>query len=328
VDIYYPFEYSLFTIGVILAVFLGCLISLHFFSPKRIRLIPVGFLLAYYWFSHNLIVIALTVPMVLLYFLLSIDHALISYRFVPRKERTKERMMARSRGILWALFHREVTILWRDRLLFSFVFTSITTALGTGYFILYGADILVPESIRAMVEGFLPSLFVFLGVYIVIIYTAVFPGLNLFLNEEKTMWILQNLPLEHRVIVTGKTLTLALCFLTTLPFLADIVLFVGVDQLMFLLWFLMFSFLAGVIVSVPLGAKYVGKKSDVLLLYSIAMLLLVVMGFAATGVMQLTRMVAHDFVLYLLLLGFELCLLWFSLRLSSYLLGVQVKKTI
>lgn len=323
IDIWYPLEYLFFSIGIILATLLGSMISLHFFSPKRHRLIPALLLLSYYWFTKDLILVSLTLPIVLLYFVLSIENGLTSYLFVNRKERIKERDIVRKRDIINALFNREITVLWRDRLLFSFLFTAITTALGTGYLVIYGTDILIPESIREMAEELLPSMFVFLGVYVVIIYTAVFPGLNLFLNEEKTMWILRNLPVKNETIVNGKVLSLAPCFLTAVPFLAYITIFIDSDDLVFLTWFLSFSFIAGVIISVPLGAKYVGKKSDVLLLYSVAMLLFIIMGVVSTFGMFVRRYTELEIIFYLLLLLFEMIILWASLKISSQILSLK-----
>jgi len=323
IDIWYPLEYLSFSIGIVLATLLGSMISLHFFSPKRYRLIPAIIILAYYWLTKDFIIISLTLPIVLLYFVLSIENGLTSYLFVNRKERIKERDIVRKRDVVNALFHREITVLWRDRLLFSFLFTTITTALGTGYLVIYGTDILIPESIREMAEEFLPSMFVFLGVYVVVIYTSVFPGLNLFLNEEKTMWILRNLPVKNETIVCGKALSLAPCFLTAVPFLAYITIFIGSEDLVFLTWFLSFSFIAGVIISVPLGAKYVGKKSDVLLLYSVAMLLFIIMGVVSTFVMFVRRYTELEIIIYLLLLLFEMIILWASLKISSQILSLK-----
>lgn len=229
-------------------------------------------------------------------------------------------------GILQALFIREVTGIWRERLYFSFVSMSITTALGTGYLFLHGTDLFIPESIQKYIGGFLPSLFVFIGCYIVVMYAAVFPALNLFLTEEKTMWILRNLPIKNETIVYGKTLALSLCFLTTLPFLAFIPIFLGVDDLLFLVWFLGFSFLAAVIIAIPLGVKYVGKKSDILLLYSVAMVLFVLLSVVGAGMNLLRSITTISIIpLCVLLLLLELSLLFLSLKLSARLLSLPFK---
>jgi hypothetical protein len=203
---------------------------------------------------------------------------------------------------------------------------SIVTALGTGYLFLYGTDLFIPESIQRYLSGFLPSLFVFLGCYIVVMYAAVFPALNLFLTEEKTMWILRSLPVSNQTIVYGKALALSLCFLTTLPYLAFIPLFLGMTDLLFLFWFLGFSFLAAVIIALPLGVKYVGKKSDILLLYSVAMILFVLLSVVGAG-MNLLRSNTTISILPLcvLLICLELTLLFLSLKLSTHLLSLSFK---
>jgi hypothetical protein len=322
----YPVEYFLFSINIIIAILVGCSLSLHFFSSKKYRMIPTLLLLLFIWFSQSLVFTTCMFPLAVIHCLWSLSHPLDSYRFVSRKERTSERNQVHLRSTLHTLFTREVTVIWRERLYFSFVSMSITTALGTGYLYLYGTDLFIPESIQRFVGGFLPSLFVFLGCYIVVMYAAVFPALNLFLTEEKTMWILRNLPIKNETIVYGKTLALSLCFLTTLPFLAFVPLFLGVDDLLFLFWFLVFSFLAAVIIAIPLGVKYVGKKSDILLLYSIAMILFVLLSIVGAG-MNFMRSNATISILPLcaLLLALELLLLFLSLKLSAWLLSLSSK---
>jgi hypothetical protein len=322
VSINYPFEYFLFSLNVFIAILLGCSLALHFFSHQLYRMIPTLLLLGFFWFSQSMVFIACMLPVAVIHFVWSVSHALESYRFVKRKERTSGRAQVHSRGMLQALFIREVTGIWRDRLYFSFVSMSIMTALGTGYLFVYGTDLLIPESIQKYISGFLPTLFVFLGCYIVVMYAAVFPALNLFLTEEKTIWILRNLPLKNETIVYGKTLALSLCFLTTLPFLAFIPTFLGVDDLLFLFWFLCFSFLAAVIIAIPLGVKYVGKKSDILLLYSVAMILFVLLSVVGAGINLLRSLTTISILpLCVLLLCLELSLLFLSLKLSARLLS-------
>jgi hypothetical protein len=324
----YPVEYLLFSINIMIAILLGCSLALHFFSQKQYRMIPTLVLLVFFWFSQSLLFVACMFPLVILHCGWSLSHLLDSYRFVKRKERTKERAQIHPRTLLQTLFYREVTVIWRERLYFSFISMSITTALGTGYLYLYGTDLFIPESIQKLVSGFLPTLFVFLGCYIVIMYAAVFPSLNLFLSEEKTMWILRNLPIKNETIIYGKTLALSLCFLTTLPFLAFVPIFLGVSDMLFLLWFLGFSFLAAIIIAIPLGVKYVGKKSDILLLYSVAMILFVLLSIVGAG-MNLLRSRATISILPLcvLLLLLELSALFLSLKLSARLLSFPFKKS-
>jgi len=325
--VYYPLEYLLFSLSVLVGILLGCSLSLHFFSSKPYRLLPALLVLGFCWLSQSMMFVACMLPLAFLQCLWTLSHSLDSYRFVKRKKRSSGLTQVQPRGILLALFAREVTGIWRDRLYFSFIAMSIGTALGTGYLFLYGTDLLIPVQIQRYLSGFLPSLFVFLGCYVVVMYAAVFPALNLFLTEEKTMWILRSLPVSNHVIVYGKTLALSLSFLTTLPFLAFIPLFLGVDDLLFLFWFLGFSFLAAVIIALPLGVKYVGKKSDILLLYSVAMILFVVLSVVGAGV-NLLRSYAHLSILplCLLLICLELTLLFLSLKLSTYLLSLSVRK--
>lgn len=329
IPISYPVEYVFFSLSVLCGILLGCSLSLHFFSSKQYRLIPTLLLLGFLWFSQSMMFVASMLPVALLHCLWSLSHPLDSYRFVKRKQRTSGSTHIRPHGILQTLFIREVTGIWRDRLYFSFVSMSVFTALGTGYLFLYGTDLFIPESIQRYLSGFLPSLFVFLGCYVVVMYAAVFPALNLFLTEEKTMWILRSLPVSNEMIVYGKTLALSLCFLTTLPFLAFIPVFLGVTDLLFLFWFLCFSFLAAVIIAVPLGVKYVGKKSDILLLYSVAMILFVLLSVVGAGMNLLRGTNAFSILpLCLLLICLELTLLFLSLKLSTYLLSLSLQKSV
>jgi hypothetical protein len=170
-------------------------------------------------------------------------------------------------------------------------------------------------------------MFLFLGIYVVIMYTAVFPSLNLFLNEEKTMWILRHMPVKNESIVYGKVSSLALCFLTAIPFIPYITIFTGLDQIVFLVWFLVFSYIAGIILSLPLGVKYVGKKSDIMLLYSVAMILFVILGFVAIIADIIEQNFTYPIIIYTIILFFEIFLLYVSIKISSQLLSLKYKLT-
>jgi hypothetical protein len=325
----YPVEYLLFSVDILVAIVLGCSLALHFFSSRRYRALPAVVLLLFFWFSQSMLYIALLAPVAVLQCVWSLSYAMESFRFVNRKERTKERVDVRIRSLVRTVFFREVTVTWRERLYFSFVSMSVFTALGTGYLYLYGTDLFIPETIQKMIKGFLPSLFVFLGCYVVVMYAAVFPALNLFLTEEKTLWILRNLPVKNETIVYGKTLSLSLCFLTTLPYLAFVPVFLGTGDLLFLLWFLVFSFLAAVILAVPLGVKYAGKKSDILLLYSVAMILFVLLSVVGAGMNILRHTLGVSILLLcLLMLALEATVLFLSLKLSARLLSFGPKKIV
>lgn len=323
VNVYYPVEYLIFTLGVVTAACLGTAVSINFFSPKKYRLLPPLILLTFVLNSRSSLYASSMLPLAFLQVGWSIKNSITSYLFVKRKERLKERAQVKVRSVIKAIFYRETTVLWRDKLLFSFVFSSISTGLFAGYLFLYGEEILIPETLRETIGDFLPSMFVFLGVYVVVVYTAVFPGLNLFLNEEKTMWIVRHVPVKNDVFIYGKTSTLALCFLTSIPFVPYISIFMGFDQIAFLLWLLVFSYIAGVIVSVPLGVKYVGKKSDIMLLYSVAMILFAILGTAATLGSVVRDYFPYPIVIYILTILAEILVLYVSLKISSKILALN-----
>ena len=327
INIYYPFEYILFTFGIVTASCLGCAVSINFFSLKKYRLLPMLLLLGFYFYISSPIYVVFTLPIAVIHCTWSLSNSMESYLFSKRKQRTKEKSLLKTHTIIKAQFHRETTILWREKLLFSFVFSSIITGLFSGYLFLYGDEILIPEQLRETLGGFLPSMFIFLGVYVVVMYTAVFPALNLFLNEEKTMWVIRHLPVKNDTIVYGKVSALALCFLTSIPFIFYISIFTGFNQFVFLFWFLIFSYIAGIIISIPLGVKYVGKKSDILLLYSVSMILFLIIGLMISFVNIIEKLFGNPIVFYLLVLLFEIFILYFSLKFSSRILALKYNLT-
>jgi hypothetical protein len=323
VDITFPLEYLIFTIGVIVSICLGCSICINFFSPERYRLIPNLILIGFFWLSKDPFFVTLTLPLAVLHVFWSIKNGVFSYQFIRRKKRVKERTQIKNRNVISALFHREITVIWRDNLMYSFVFSSCVTGFGAGYLFLYGDRLFIPESLIELYGGFLPSMFVFMGVFVVIVYTGVFPALNLFLNEERTMWIIRHIPLKSETIVFGKTSALALCFVTSIPFIPYISIFIGFDKIVFMIWFLVFSYLAGIIISIPLGVKYVGKKSDIMLLYSIAMILFAVLGSAAMLGLYIENQFQYPILFYFLILIAEIIVLYISLKISSSILTVK-----
>ncbi len=323
VNIGYPIEYLIFTLGVIVGISLGCSVCINFFSPQRYRLLPSLILVGFYSFSQQPLYISLTLPIAILHAGWSINNAIFSHQFIRRKKRTKEKAQIKKRNVIGALFNREITVIWRDKLFFSFIFSSVVTGFGAGYLFVYGDKLLIPESLLKLYGGFLPSMFLFMGVFVVIVYTGVFPALNLFLNEEKTMWIIRHIPLKSDTIVFGKTSALALCFLTSLPFIPYISIFIGFDKIVFLIWFLIFSYIAGIIVSIPLGVKYVGKKSDIMLLYSIAMILFAVLGSVAMLGIIIENSTQYPFIFYILIILVEIIILYISLKISSNILAIK-----
>lgn len=323
INVWYPVEYIFFTFGIIGATFLGAILSTHFFSSKKFRLMPTIVLLFFILYSKSYYYTVIIFPLIVIQYIWTLNHSIESYQYVNRKERTKERIQVKIRSQPMAFFFRETTVIWRDRLLFSFIITSVIAAVTSGYFYMYGEELILPESIRLRAQGFLPAMFMFLGIYVVVVYTSVFPTLILFLNEEKTMWILRNLPVSTDKIVFGKVTSLILCFITAIPYIAYIVIFIGIDNLFFITWLLIFSFIAGVILALPIGAKYVGKKSDLLLLYSISMILLVILGLITSFSYYIWENFDLAIILLMLLLIIEIGVLFFSIKLSSYVLKIE-----
>jgi hypothetical protein len=324
-NFWYPLEYLLFTIGIIISVILGATVSIHFFSAKKIRLIPTIILLAFFYYSENLLFIIFVSPLIVFHFIWAIKHSISSFLYVYRRERVRGMFETRIMGKISAISNKEITILYRDKLIFSFILTAVLTGIGTGYLFLNGNDLLIPETLRENVADVVPSAFILMGIYVIVVYTAVFPSLALFLNEEKTLWILRNLPIENDTLVFGKTWTLVYCFVTTIPFISYVALFIGLDNIAYLTWFLVFSYIAAVIIAVPLGAKYVGKKSDVLLLYSVAMILLVVIGFGSIFGKFVGNNFEFPLIIYLDIIIIEMIILYFSLKLSSKIYGLKYK---
>lgn len=325
INVIYPYEYLLFTLGVITAVFVGFSICLNFFSPHKYRLIPSLILLGFYFQGRYPLYIVFTLPLAVLHMIWSVQNSMPSYLYIKRKDRMKERAQVKMRGVIRAIFYKETTVLWRDRLLLSFIVTSISTGIFSGYFYIYGDEILIPEYLRETMSGFLPSMFLNLSVFIVVMYTAVFPSLNLFLNEEKTMWLVRHVPIRNDLFVFGKTSALSLCFLTAIPVIPYISIFIGIDDIFFLIWFLCFSYLAGVIISVPLGIKYVGKKSDIILLYSVAMLLFLILGWISFLRFVINRVFEYPIVIYIIILLIEILILYICLKESSKMLELNYK---
>ena len=325
VNIFYPIEYFLFTIGVVSAIIIGAMISIHFFSNKKYRILPNAILLGFIFLSKSYLYPTLIFPLISIQYFWTIRHAISSYLYVNRKPRVKEKSQSKKRGIISTFFYKETTILWRDRLLFSFIFSSIFSALTSGYLYINGEDLIIPEAIQGRVDGFLPSMFMFLGVFVVVIYTSVFPSLILFLNEEKTLWLVRNIPLENKKIIYGKLSALLLCFITAIPYIAYISIFIKTDLLLFNLWFLVFSFIAGIIIAFPLGAKYVGKKSDMLLLYSVSMVLFAALGFVSVVGNYIWYNFDYSYLFLMLLLLVELVVLYFVLNFSADVISLKYR---
>ena len=77
------------------------------------------------------------------------------------------------------------------------------------------------------------------------------------------------------------------------------------------------------IIALPIGVKYVGKKSDTMLLYSITMILLFVLGFCSFGAVYIWKNLDYPLLISTFLIFIELIILYISFRISDRLLRLK-----
>lgn len=327
VNLGYPMEYLYLTMSIIMALFLGLSLTVHFFSEKRWRLFAIPLLIGLYLYIQNIVVVTILLVLSILYWFYSVQYGLDSFLFARRKKRTQPYYRQKNRSALRTIFDKETTIMWRDNLYVGYIITAAITGAITGYLTLFGQDLFIPETVQDTLQHIMPSLYLFIGVYIVVVYTAVFPALNMFFNEEKTLWVLRHNPVSAHTIVTGKASSLLLSFTTALPFLAFYCAFTGFENLILASWLLVFGFTTAVIFSLPLGAKYLGKKSDILVLYSVALLVFIIntFGFAVSTLLGFFSSM-YQLFFYCVLFCLLIVLLYGSLYMSSLVLTLSYKK--
>jgi len=322
VDLIYPLLYLKFTFGIMLSSVLGTLIALHYFSKKKYRLLPLGLLLFIVYQYPDLISILLVLLLSFLYLFLSLTYSLDSYQFVSRKMRKKEQTQLWLSNPLKAIFYKEVIMLWREKVLFSVLFSAVVMGIGTGYLARFGAADLLPESLQVLASMVNPETYAFFGIYVLTIHGAVFISLSFFLNEDTTLWLLRHVPVPMREIVYGKASALLMPFLCSIPFIAYYAAFTSTESILYLIWFLIFSYLAAIIICFPLGARYVGKKSDIMLLYSTSLMSFIVLG-VAFFIDRIIYLVGFSrFFVYGLVLLVELGLIVVSMKVTAHVLSV------
>jgi hypothetical protein len=319
----YVVVYLKFTCGVMLASVLGVCFVLHYFSSKKYRLLPFGGIFAVLWYWNDLMVVVVLLGCAVVYLVWSMTYALDSFQYVPRKNRKKEETQVWLQSPRKAVFYKEITTLWRERVLFSMIFSSVVMGAGAGYIARFGTENLLPASLQVLAARIAPESYAFFGIYVLTIHGAVFISLSLFLNEEQTLWLLHHLPVSMKTIVVGKALALCIPFVCSLPFLAYYLAFTGGESFVFLAWFLVFSYIAGVILCFPLGAKYVGRKSDILLLYSVSLVIFIILGFMFSLNSVLPLFGASPVALYGVVTIIEVVLLWVSLQVSAKVLSLK-----
>ena len=323
-----PILYLKFTFGIMLSSVLGCIVVLHYFSKKKYRLIPVGIILYILSIYNDIYFLLLFLAISFVYLLISLKYCLDSYQYIPRLERKAEKPQVWLDGIKKAVFYKEITTLWRERVLFSMIFSSVLIGIGSGYIARFGADKLLPESLQLIVSKISPESYAFFGIYVLTIHGAVFISLSLFLNEEQTIWILHHLPVKISTIVAGKALVLVIPLICSIPFIAYYSAFTNGDSIIFLSWFLVFSYLAAVTICFPLGAKYVGKKSDILLLYSVSLLVFIILGviFSINSFFRIVNI--SQYLFYIILILAEFAMLFVSLKITEKFLSIRYKNLI
>jgi hypothetical protein len=322
----YPLEYLQVLLGIMLGLVLGPVFALHYFSPHRLRLLPVAGIIAGFWLFQSVPLLLVLLCCAVVYLWWSLRYVLDSYQYVARKKRQQEQLKSHIYESRLAIFHKETITLWRDRLLPSFVFTAALMGGFAGYLTVFGEDLLIPKQLQILSQSFLPTAYGVLGIYVVVIYTAVFPTISMFLNEEHTLWITRHLPICEKTVIQGKVLGLSLPFIASFPFLWFYAAFTGTEYLLFSLWFLVFSFLAAVIVSLPIAAKYVGKKSDILVLYCVALLVFVILGVGFGLEKVFAGSLMSQLVFYVVSILVEVGLLLVSMWLSSILFSLKQKQ--
>ena len=327
ISLAFPLLYIKFTFGIILGIILGSIIVLHYFSKKKYRLIPIGFVFYFIYVYDDIFSILFAIFVSFIYLLISMKFCLDSFQFVNRKSRKKEKPQVWLANPIKTVFYKEITILWRERVLFSVLFSAVFMGIVTGYIALFGAGDFLPESLRFFASRIAPESYAFFGIYVLTIHGAVFVSLSFFLNEEKTLWLIHHLPVKIKTYIYGKALALTIPFLCSIPFIAYYSAFTKGESLLFLIWFLIFSYLAAIIICFPLGAKYVGKKSDILLLYSVSLLIFAVLGFSFSlnSIFKLFNFSSYFF--YVLIILIEFVFLILSFNISERLLVIKYKNT-
>jgi len=318
--------YIQFTLGVILSTIIGPIIAIHFFSKKKYRLIPIPIIIATLYYFNDLISILIILGISFIYLLWSLTNILDCYQYVNRKQRKEEKLQVWINNIKKTVFYKETIILYRDRLLFSIIFTAISLGVISGYLAGFDNNSIFPESIQLLTDRLTFSAYAFVGIYILTIYTSVFISLSFFLNEEKTLWLIHHLPIKTKKIVQAKFYSLLLPVICSIPFIAYFTALTTAKSFDFVIWFFIFSFLAGVIITFPLGAKYVGKKSDILLLYSISLLMFIILsvGFSIQSLIQ--NNYQKLLLFYTISIILEIILLFVSIEISSGILVIRYKK--
>lgn len=312
--------YLLLTYAVALASILGVLISFFLFSNHRLILLFMGIPFFFLWQSFSWIFLFLISIFYLSLLWISFRFILDSYLFQHQKNRSHENERVRFLGSIWSVFTKESLFLWRERLLISIIFSASFLGISTGYLSEFGQSLFLPDEIRVFTMNLSSETYAFVGIYVLVVYASVFITLNLFLNEENKVWLIKLLPVSSEVFVWGKIVVLFLSFLASIPFLAFFLAFTKGESAITVILLFIFSFLSGIIISAPLGSKYIGGSSDVLLLYSVSLLMLLINSMVFALVQFAFNLGSYTFLFLLLMTLMMILLLFTSVKISAVIL--------
>lgn len=312
--------YILLTVSVGLASIIGPVTTLFLFSNKRFFLPFISVPLLGLWAYFSWINLGLIILFYLFLSVVSLRFVLESYLFQQQKNRSHENENTQFKGSVLSVFVKESLYLWRERLLLSIIFSASFLGIGTGYLSVYGQSIFLPEEIRFFTMYLSSETYAFVGTYVLVVYSSVFITLNMFLGEKDKVWILKLLPIPANIFVLGKLSALFLSFLTSIPFLAFFIAFTQGESAVSIILLYVFSFLSGTIIAAPLGSKYLGSTSDVLLLYSLSLLMLFVVGINFLIIQYAMHLGLYTTIVIIFVILILLFLLYMSYLISSVFL--------
>ncbi|MBS3748552.1 MAG: hypothetical protein KGY65_01020 [Candidatus Thermoplasmatota archaeon] len=318
--------YLFLTAAVLLSGIIGSLLCYLLFSKYRWFIPLLTSPLLFLWLSFNWVVLSFISIFYIVLFWVSLRNVLEGYLFQQQKNKIHNGETTKFPGSFWSVCVKEWIFLWRERLLASIVFSASFLGIITGYLAVFGQSLFLPEEIRFFTNRLSLETYAFVGIYVLVVYTAVFITLNLFLTEENKVWLIKSIPLSAESFVLGKLVAMILPAIASIPFLAFFLAFTQGESTGLIIWLFIFSFVSGVIIAAPLGSKYIGKKSDILLLYSVSLIMLLIssIGFSLAELARVLQ--AYSFIILAGTLFILLCLLFISVKISAFFLN-QLKST-
>lgn len=314
--------YLFLTAAVLIAGIIGSLLCYLLFSKYRWFLPLLTSPLLFLWLSFNWIALSFISIFYIFLFWISLRNVLDGYLFQQQKNKIHKDETTKFPGSFWSVCIKEWVFLWRERLLASIVFSASFLGVSTGYLAVFGQSLFLPEELRFFTNRLSLETYAFVGIYVLVVYTAVFITLNLFLTEENKVWLIKSAPISAESFVLGKIVAMILPAIASFPFLAFFLAFTQGESTGLIIWLFIFSFLSGVIIAAPLGSKYIGKKSDILLLYSVSLIMLLIsgIGFSLVELAQ-SLQTYYTFIILGGTIVVLSCLLFISVKLSAFFIN-------